>query len=355
MPQADVDRREMHGGMAQQEQGVELLRRQVDGYARNGDRLAGLRGILLEQPFETRVGGVRLLIDKVVMVLDHDAVDVERRVVLLVHVDRNAPLPGDQLVGLGLTPEKPDVDVPAGTVFRNGIEKAQAVALEQHHRDRMLAVERREAGDGPLLPAVDLFDPFDVDGPLQAQRPGPARPAPRRGRRFHATAPRRSPRTAMRRPYGCAASPARGRTVVRQPASSHHVLRRQRRIGTVLDLEQHRAAFENLQRVPLPFGDVDAVDAFQRVERETLRLAAVLVAENHVEAAAQDDIGFVRVGMAVHGQHRARLQGVEQTLGLGVERVVKVEIHPQAFARLRPGGHFVQKFIVENHTVYGLN
>lgn len=85
---------------------------------------------------------------------------------------RNAPLPGDQLVGLGLTPEKPDVDVPAGTVFRNGIEKAQAVALEQHHRDRMLAVERREAGDGPLLPAVDLFDPFDVDGPLQAQRPG---------------------------------------------------------------------------------------------------------------------------------------------------------------------------------------
>ena len=96
MPQADVDRREMHGGMAQQEQGVELLRRQVDGYARNGDRLAGLRGILLEQPFETRVGGVRLLIDKVVMVLDHDAVDVERRVVLLVHVDRNAPLPGDQ-------------------------------------------------------------------------------------------------------------------------------------------------------------------------------------------------------------------------------------------------------------------
>ena len=47
MPQADVDRREMHGGMAQQEQGVELLRRQVDGYARNGDRLAGLRGILL--------------------------------------------------------------------------------------------------------------------------------------------------------------------------------------------------------------------------------------------------------------------------------------------------------------------
>ena len=172
MPQADVDRREMHGGMAQQEQGVELLRRQVDGYARNGDRLAGLRGILLEQPFETRVGGVRLLIDKVVMILDHDAVDVERRVVLLVHVDRNAPLPGDQLVGLGLTPEKPDVDVPAGTVFRNGIEKAQAVALEQHHRDRMLAVERREAGDGPLLPAVDLFDPFDVDGPLQAQRPG---------------------------------------------------------------------------------------------------------------------------------------------------------------------------------------
>jgi len=107
--------------------------------------------------------------------------------------------------------------------------------------------------------------------------------------------------------------------------------------------------------VPLPFGDVDAVDAFQRVERETLRLAAVLVAENHVEAAAQDDIGFIRVGMAVHGQHRARLQGVEQTLGLGVERVVKVEIHPQAFARLRPGGHFVQKFIVENHTVYGLN
>ena len=36
----------------------------------------------------------------------------------------------------------------------------------------MLAVERREAGDGPLLPAVDLFDPFDVDGPSQAQRPG---------------------------------------------------------------------------------------------------------------------------------------------------------------------------------------
>ena len=89
---------------------------------------------------------------------------------LLVHVDRGAPLPGDQPVGLGLAPEKPDVDVPAGAVFRNGIEKAQAVALEQHHRNRMLAVERREAGDGPLLPAVGVFDPVDVNGPLQAQR-----------------------------------------------------------------------------------------------------------------------------------------------------------------------------------------
>ena len=31
------------------------------------------------------------------------------------------------------------------------------------------------------------------------------------------------------------------------------------------------------------------------------------------------------------------------------------EVTARAKTSERPGGHFVQKFIVENHTVYGLN
>ena len=112
-----------------------------------------------------------LVIDEIVMVLDHNAVEKKGRVVLLVLVDPQAQLAGNDPVGLGLTPVQPDVDVPERTVRRNGIGKAQSVTFEEHHRKAVFVVECRETRDSRFVTAVAFLDLLDVESPLQQQCP----------------------------------------------------------------------------------------------------------------------------------------------------------------------------------------
>lgn len=45
--------------------------------------------------------------------------------------------------------------------------------------------------------------------------------------------------------------------------------------------------------------------------------------------------------MAVDGHHRARLEGVEHTLGMVFRRVAEVEVHPQPRGGFRLGGQLI--------------
>lgn len=162
------------------------------------------------------------------MVLDHNAVEKKGRVVLLVLVDPQAQLAGNDPVGLGLTPVQPDVDVPERTVRRNGIGKAQSVTFEEHHRKAVFVVECRETRDGRFVTAVAFLDLLDVESPLQQQcprrtqlaratsaihpKPPPRRPAPTSGGKSRPSMLRRIVRKAPYLPSSRAAPPAAGRT-----------------------------------------------------------------------------------------------------------------------------------------------
>ena len=51
-------------------------------------------------------------IEEVIMVLDHDSVDEKDRMVVLVFVNPDMPLPAQQLVRFTLVSEQPDIDSP---------------------------------------------------------------------------------------------------------------------------------------------------------------------------------------------------------------------------------------------------
>ena len=128
---------------------------------------------------------------------------------------------------------------------------------------------------------------------------------------------------------------------------SSHIPLPQRLIRPLLDFEDDAAALQHFQAMPLAGGNVNAVLAFEGIEQKRFTDPAIAVVKKDPEPAPQQNVGFGRMSMPVHRQDGARLQGIEQALGFGVEAVVQVEVHAQAVAGLGLGGDGVEELGVD--------
>ena len=107
------------------------------------------------------------------------------------------------------------------------------------------------------------------------------------------------------------------------------ILRLKRHVGAVLHLQDDRR-IDDLHRMPLAGGDVDAVFSGFRIQKKAFHGTAHAVVEDHEHAAAQHCVGLGSVTVAVDGDNRTWLQCVQQALGLRIQSVVQVQVHPQA-------------------------
>ena len=91
------------------------------------------------------------------------------------------------------------------------------------------------------------------------------------------------------------------------------ILRPNRNIRSILDLQQHRAALQALQVVPLADGNVDDRATGNHVDG--IGEPALSVVKVLLEMPPQTHHRLGRVPMPMDGQHRPRLDGVQHPLG----------------------------------------
>lgn len=83
-----------------------------------------------------------------------------------------------------------------------------------------------------------------------------------------------------------------------------HVLGLDWGVGAVFDFKDS-GGFNDLYAVPLSCGNLYAVVALGRVEEVALGLSAEIVVEHHEHLAAQNNVSFGCVAMAMDGQRCA--------------------------------------------------
>ena len=150
----------------------------------------------------------------------------------------------------------------------------------------------------------------------------------------------------MRHTAGCAST---GVVVCfRRQSFLQHILRSDRHIRPILDLQEHRAAFQRDEIVPLPRRDVDQRPAGDHVDG--LRHPPLGVVEVFHEMPPQAHHRLRRRPVPMDGQHRPRLDRVQHPLRLIGRRIPQVQIHPKPRRLLRPGGQFIQYFLVDDHS-----
>lgn len=170
VPQTYFGRSEVHGRMTQQKQRIEIGRRQVQRGTVDHNDLTRKQGQLLQTSFDEPIGRAGMDVDEVIMVLDNNPVGNELGVVVLAVIDPNALLAKKQRIGLGLTTEKPDVNVTARTVGRNGVTEACGIPLKPHDRDVVGAIKGSKASENTPLVVIPLPDLLDSERPANTQR-----------------------------------------------------------------------------------------------------------------------------------------------------------------------------------------
>lgn len=115
---------------------------------------------------------------------------------------------------------------------------------------------------------------------------------------------------------------------------------------TVFDFEDG-GWLNDLDAVPLAFGDLHTVVALGGVEEVSLGLCAYVVVEHHEHLAAQDNIGFSRMAMSVYEQRSAWQQHIDEQRRLCIKTIAKVIVHMETMACLCLSGCFVMEFIVD--------
>lgn len=74
-------------------------------------------------------------IEKIKMILDHNTTESKHRMVMLIFVYLNAELLFDQLIGLLLFAEEPNINIAALTMFRPGITQTESISFNHHQRN----------------------------------------------------------------------------------------------------------------------------------------------------------------------------------------------------------------------------
>ena len=119
-------------------------------------------------------------------------------------------------------------------------------------------------------------------------------------------------------------------------------------IRAVLHFQDDRR-LDDFHRMPLTGGYVDSVFPCLGIQKNALHGTSHAVIEDHEHAAAENGVGLGRMAVPVNRDGGTRLQGVEQALGLGLQRVMKVQVHPQAGTLPGPGFQVIEKCVVEYH------
>lgn len=177
---------EVRGGVAQQEQCVEVRGGQVNRLPIDIDRLLPHWRELLQAGFDALTGGVGMDIHEVVVVLEVLAFEMEGGVMVVGVVDPDPEVGLQRRVGALVLAEVPEIDIPAGPMHGLGIIQAQAVPLQDHHPDAVPCIDRRQMADGrpvrgilPLIGLDHLPDPLLLDGLVHVHRHHPRLEQPR--------------------------------------------------------------------------------------------------------------------------------------------------------------------------------
>ncbi len=123
-------------------------------------------------------------IQKIIMILNHDAIDIKDRMMVLVFIDVDIQFLSKQLVGFRLhigydclpgiiffNPEQPYIDIPTRTMFRNRIVKAQAISLENHNMDTMPGKKTHQCYNRIFLLDILTLNLLDIERPSNLQCP----------------------------------------------------------------------------------------------------------------------------------------------------------------------------------------
>ncbi len=111
-------------------------------------------------------------------------------------------------------------------------------------------------------------------------------------------------------------------------SSSHYILHPQRLIRPILRFEQHGAALQRLQAMPLPGRNIQHRPARDHVDR--LRQRAAVIIEVLFEMPAYADTRLRRETMTMDWHHRPGLNRVQHPLGLVLRRIPQIQVAPQA-------------------------
>ena len=168
LPQRDPIGRKMTHQMLEEEQRMQVRRRQVHPLPRDLRPVAIVPAELLQDPLERHVGPMVVHIQEVVMILHHKNLPRKNGVMMMRPVDINPRLPRHSLVRLLLLPKEPNVDIPARAMLRPRPVQRARVPLEHHHLISVRAIPGRQVRDGfPILLVPALVAHHRLSDPLQ--------------------------------------------------------------------------------------------------------------------------------------------------------------------------------------------
>lgn len=118
--------------------------------------------------------------------------------------------------------------------------------------------------------------------------------------------------------------------------------------GAFFHLEDDAARLQAFDIVPGVFGNVDSQTAFSLAQGDTLDKLALVVVSVYADTPLQQDEGLIFGDVMVDGDNGAHLQGIEETVTLVIEALVKVVVLAQAGRGFGLLYHFVNQLVVNN-------
>lgn len=98
----------------------------------------------------------------------------------------------------------------------------------------------------------------------------------------------------------------------------------------ILEFDDDRAALQAPASMVLTHGHMDGGSVAARHQEPAARFVSLLIEEQLLRPAPQHHHILARARVPMHGNHRPRFYGIEHALGLVVNRVPEVIVHPQS-------------------------
>ena len=125
-----------------------------------------------------------------------------------------------------------------------------------------------------------------------------------------------------------------------------------RHIGAFLALEDDGTRLQGFHGVPDILSYIHAVSAFRWVEDNVLDDGAAVVVGDDAYPATQHNKCLLFLRMAMNGDVGTRFHGIQKTVALLIQTLMKVQIHPQPGRCLGLSSQVVQYLIVYNHNAF---